>query len=351
MRAAGLTGFITFVLFIALPAMAVNVNSLYKSAIPVNTQSAAERHQAIQQALEHVFIKVSGNDQILNNTSLKSRLNTADTLIQQVGYTTPLNKSSASYLLEVQFDPAGVNQWLRDAGVPIWGQNRPLIVAWIAYETPGHPAELLGNDSNDELAALLKKQAEERGLPLMLPVMDMTDLNQVSIKNVTDMATPNLLNATARYASDAILIGRIIQSSDGLTSQWRLVFKEQQWDWNLDGKTLTNIIPLLIGNITTTLAARLAIITTNAIQKDLILKVTGITHYPDFARLTRYLNHLTPVANVEIMKISTDNDVILKISLRSTQESFIQALSLGKTLTKIPTNNTTDTMVTYQWNP
>lgn len=352
MRAAWLYGLSVCVFFMATSALAVKVNSLYKGIVPVTTQAATERNVAVQQALTQVLIKVSGSDQILDNPKLKSRLNTADTLTQQFGYTTPPpGKSTAPYLLEVQFDAAGVNQWLRDAGAATWGQNRPLIVAWIAYDTPGHPSEMISSDAMSDITTLLKLAAAQRGLPLMFPVMDMTDLNQASPKDATDMAIPNLINAAKRYASDAILVGHVTQENNGLTSQWKLVLGDNQWDWHLTGKTVADIVPVLISNITNTLATRFAVVTTNAIQKDLIVKVTGITHYPDFAQLTRYLNHLTPVANVEIIKISTDNDVILKVSLRSTQESFTQALSLGKKLTPVPLTNATDTMVVYQWNP
>ncbi len=352
MRTAWLLGLSIFVFFMTTPVLAVKVESLYKGVVPVTTQAVSERNPAMQLALTQVLIKVSGNDQILNNPQLKSRLSSADTLVQQFGYlTAPAGKNTAPYLLEVQFDPTSVNQWLRDAGAATWGLNRPLVFAWIVYEAPGHPAEIISSDSANEVASLLKQDAVQRGLPFLLPVMDMTDLNQITTKDITDMAIPLLTNAAKRYAGDAILIGHITLQGDSLTSQWKLILDNNQWDWNLTGKNMTEIAPPLIGNITNTLATRFAVVTTNTIQKDILLKVTGITHYPDFAQLTRYLNHLTPVANVEIMKISTNNDVILKISLRSTQESFIRALSLGKKLTPAPVTDTTDTMVIYQWNP
>jgi hypothetical protein len=240
---------------------------------------------------------------------------------------------------------------LREAGAGIWGQNRPLILAWIVYEAPKSTPEMISNDSVNAITNLLKQNAEERGLPLMLPVMDMTDLNQISTKDVAEFAIPKLIDASKRYTSDAMLIGHITQNTNEFVSQWKLIFGNNQWNWNFSDKNIANIIPLLINNLTHEMAARFAIVTTNNIQQNLTMKVTGITHYSDFAQLTRYLNHLTPVANVEIIKTEADNSVILKVSLRSTQESFTQALSLGKKLISLPATNTNDTMVAYQWNP
>lgn len=354
MRIAWLLGFSLFVSMMATSALALKIDTLYTGRVPVTTQAAAERAQATQQALIQVLVKVSGNDQILNNPQLKARVSSpdADTLIQQYSYITPpTGTQNAPYVLEVQFDPTAINQWLRDAHIAIWGQNRPLIMAWILYESPGHAPEILSSDLTNETITLLKQNADKRGLQFILPVMDMTDINQTSAADITTMDIPKLVNATKRYASDGVLIGHITQNKQGFVSQWKLVLGDKQWNLNLTGNNLTDIMPVIVNKATNTLASRFAIVTTNTIQKDLVLKVTGITHYRDFAQLTRYLHHLTPVANVEITKILTDNDVILKVSLRSTQEAFTQALSLGKKLTPVPMTDTTDTMVVYQWNP
>lgn len=349
MRIAWLVSSIFLLIFTA-PALAIKVETLYKGIVPVTTQAATERSQATQAALEQVLIKVSGNNQILSNPQLKPHLSPVDTLIQQYSYSpNPTTGSKTPYLLEIKFDPIGINQLLRDAGAPAWGQNRPLIVAWIAYTAPGKTAELVSSDSTIDINPLLKQTAEQRGLLLMLPLLDVTDLGKVSIKDVSTMTEPALIEATKRYASNAVLIGNISSTTTGTTSHWKLAYGNDKWEWDLSGKTTAEILPTLVDKIATTLASRFAVVTTNAIQKDIKLKVTGITQYQDFAQLTRYLNHLTPVANVEILE-TNNNELILKVSLRSNQESFIQTLAQGKKLTPT-TANATDTMVVYQWNP
>ena len=363
MKTAWLARFGLYLLLLTpLSAFAVKVDALYKASLPVATQTAAERNQTVALGVNQVLIKVSGNSLVVDNPKLKARLNTAGTLVQQYSYATPtppIENNNTPYLLTIQFDAAGINQWLRDADVPIW-QNRPLIVAWITNTAPGQPTEIISSDTVSEITRLLKQSAEQRGLPLMLPLMDVTDLGQASTADISSMAVSNLANAAKRYNNDAILIGNIIQKPDGITSQWKLVSGDNQSDWTLTGKTLGDILPSLIDNVTTTLATRFAVVTTNAIQKEFVLKVTGITQYPDFAKLTRYLNQLTPVANVEIVEITTTNEVILKISLRSTQESFMQLLAQGKKLTPTPPaslpvttpgNDANNTMAVYQWNP
>jgi hypothetical protein len=160
------------------------------------------------------------------------------------------------------------------------------------------------------------------------------------------MSTPNLLSAAKRYGSSAILIGRIIEDANGLNSQWKLVMNQEQWDWTLPGKMPTDILPALIDHLTTTLATRFAVVTPNTTQKNVTVRVVGISQQGDFGKLVRYLNHLTPVADVGILRIS-GSEIMLHVSLRSTQQAFAQAIASGQQLTPL---DTTHPAMVYQWN-
>jgi uncharacterized protein len=342
---------------------AIKVDTLYSAKIPVNTQSEQERLQSMPHAMEQVLIKVSGNSQILNNPAIQSRLNEGGKLVQEFTYTnTPNNKYP--FLLELHFDNNEINQWLRDAAAPIWGQNRPLILSLITQtvkghptkilssgSSTGHPTEILSSGSSDERVTLLTQQAERRGLPIIFPLMDLTDITEITTQDITSQHMTNNINLAAkRYGSDALLFGSITQDQEIFSSHWKLILDNAEWEWNLTGPSEANILSTLIDNMTDTLSGRFAIITTNQIQNSLQLKIVGIHQQSDFVQLIRYLNHLTPVANVNIVEIM-GNEITLKISLRSTQASFIQAIALGKQLTPVPLAHAdTTSLLIYQWN-
>lgn len=341
--------FLIFLLaFLANPVYAMKVNTLYQAQIPVHTQADAERLKAIQQAINLVLIKVSGNANIVYNDAIKSGTNSADSLVQEYSYSNNRNNREIPYLLNIRFDADAINQILRDANAPIWGQNRPLILLWVDFEFPGHTPEILSNDSTNMVVSLFKQSAEFRGLPLLFPIMDMTDMNLVSVNDIATFTPPNLINAAKRYASDAILIGRVQLVSEGYHAQWKLLNGENEWTWEMTDRNLESIIQNMTDHITTTVALRYAVVTTNAVQNHISLQVKGVTEQADFARLLRYLNHLTPVAQVTIEKI-VSNEIILNISLRSSDDAFYQALTLGKKLTPIPSSNTSSSLI-YQWN-
>lgn len=337
-----------FTIFIQQYAFAVKLNTLYQEKVPVNTQSVTERNLAMQKALARVLIKISGDEEIISNPKIKTRLHSAEMLAQEYTYFTTNSPGSRPFILQVNFDINGVNQWLRDANAPVWGQNRPAILSWVVIEATHSAAEIISNHSNNSLVEQFKQSAEKRGIPLIFPNMDAVDIGAIHINDITQLALNHLNTASKRYGSNILLIGHVVQNSEEVTTQWKLIIGNDQWSWDIKGKTMTDIIPAIVNITADMLAKRYAIITSNTIQKNIIIKIIGIDQQNDFAQLIRYLNHLTPVANVGILRIA-DNEVLLNISLFSTQESFAQAIGQGQKLT--PMNNVTNTLpMTYQWN-
>lgn len=334
---------------LANTAYAVRVSALYQGVIPVTSQSSEERDRMLQPALMQVFVKVSGNNQVLSNPGLKAHLAAANTLMQEFSYTPAPHVLGATkpYLLHLNFDADGVNKILRDAGVPIWGQNRPLILVWLNVQTPNHKTEIMSADAPSDITALFKQNADRRGVPVMFPAMDMQDISQVTANDIATMNIAKLNAAAKRYASDAILIGHITQDATGFNTQWKLVMGADQWSWSLTGKTLADTLTALADNVADTLAGRYATVMTNDVQTKLTLKVTGITQSDDFSQVMNYVKHLTAVTNVEVAEVK-ENEVILNVSLRGTQNSFIQAISIGQKLTPLPSEN--KNMLVYQWN-
>src|SRR6185312_5643667 len=105
----------------------------------------------------------------------------------------------------------------------------------IDNEAPNHPAEIIGADSENLLPILFKQIANKRGIPVIFPAMDVEDIAQVSVNDIVTAAVPKLVNAAKRYASDAILFGRIVQTMNGYDTQWKLVMGNDQWGWNITG--------------------------------------------------------------------------------------------------------------------
>lgn len=337
-------------LFSVSTALAVRVTTLYQGVLPVTSQSSMERNQLADEALAQVLIKVSGNNDILDNPQVKARLNSAGRLMQEFSYAPApsLPGNTKPYVLQLNFDPDGINKILRDSGAPIWGQNRPLLLIWLTYDIPHHTTEIIGADSGNPVSVVLKQSTDRRGVPVMFPAMDVQDLEQVSVNDVSMMNLPKLISAAKRYASDAILIGHIQQDANGYATQWKLIMGNDQWGWNITGKNVPDILKALADHIADTLAGRYATVIANTVQSHFTLKITGVAEADDFVQVMNYIKHLTPVSDVELDQIS-GSDMVLKVSLRGTPDSFMQALSVGQKLTPV-SNDSKQSVWVYQWN-
>lgn len=335
------------VFFLLVPAaIAVRVNSIYSAEMPVATQTIQEKNRVLPLELGQVLIKVSGNSHILDNPKIKMALPQAESLLQDFSYVASSQKE-ASYLLKIHFDPEGVNHLLRDAGVPLWGAERPLILGWVEYEIPDHVAEIIGADSSNPLRLSLKQEAERRGLPFILPMMDITDLNQITVNDIVTMHFDPLLNAAKRYASDAILVIRLFSLTTGFSSQATLVVGNDKWGWHIIGKNSQDVIAALMDNVADTLAKRFSVVMTDTVQHKIILKINSVKQQDDLKQMMQYLQHLTMVTDVQLVQITGDT-VLLNVNLRTNSQSFKQMLEADHHMTPI---SSTDAILTYQWNP
>lgn len=341
---------IALLLLISSPAvLAVKVSSIYQAKVPVASRSAQEKTTALQAGLKQVLIKVSGDSQLLeNNPLLQAKLSHVDELVQDYSYAAPeATQTAMPYLLVIHFDPEGVNRILRETGKPSWGQNRPLILVWLALETPNHPVDIV-DSSTGEIQALLKAGADERGLPMILPVMDMTDLNQVSVKDVLANSVQSLQQAAHRYAGNAILIGHVKQTNLKTVSQWQLVMGAEQWHFDVTGKDLQEVLSVMTNHVADVLVKRYSAVTTDAVQSEVALKIVGVKQQSDLMELIKYLQHLSPVADVQLVSV-TGQEIVLNISLRGSKDSFVQALALGKNLQPVTANVSQENLLQYQW--
>ena len=342
---------VLLLLSVSTTSFAVRVHSIYQDEVPVATQSKSDKLKAEQDALADVFVKVSGNSHVLDsNPNLKANLTRADTFVQEFSYTSPTDAPKATpYTLFVRFDADAINRLLREAGTPTWGQNRPLILVWLALQNAGQTsADIV--DSTTDTEKILRQSAKQRGLPMIFPMMDVTDMSLVSVSDITSKSVTNLQQASQRYASNALLIGNITQGKTEIKSHWQLVLGTDSWSWDVSGKTMAEVFSSIVDNAADALAKRYSTVTSAAIQSELTLNISGVKQHADLLALMKYLQRLTPVSDVQLRSVS-GSDIVLDLNLRGSRESFIQAASISKNLLPVSAANLADGSLEYKWIP
>lgn len=228
LRASWRRGFLACCAIGARALCAEPIPWLYDVQIPVASQTDAVRQRATRQALTEVLVRATGGARVHMVGAV------AEALAQPARYTLRYQFTSATppasrgappmpnesgLLFDVRFDADAVLALLRDARLPIWGANRPTVLAWLAVRAPGRDEVV--DSAGDGWAAALNRRARHRGIAVALPLMDLRDL-EISTAAVWGFFWEHIEAASRRYGADLLLVGRATLERDGWRTDWEL---------------------------------------------------------------------------------------------------------------------------------
>jgi len=319
---------------------------LYEAAVPIANQNTSQRNRALAATLEAVLIKVSGQRDVRAYPDLAEAISRAPGHAQQYQYRnvqvprTTINADGEEEILmepELQlwarFDTRAVNSMLKDAGLPIWGEERPMTLVWLVGEMEGERI-LVGGDAGAELQTVVIDAAEQRGIPVLFPLLDLMDQQNISVGQVWGGFMDDIRQASARYATEGILVGRAFQqSSDWWTVRWSYWDGEEENYWDQQAPELE---PLLVGGVDAVaneLAGRYAVNAATGGQS-LGLTVRQVDNLDEYARVLSYLQSLTAVESVEPEEVR-GNELSLRVQVAGSRDVLEQAIALGHILERV----------------
>lgn len=316
-----------FLVFAPLGARAAS--ALYAAATPVPNQSAAARTQAFARDLAAVFVKVSGNPQATQVAGLAAALEQADKLVLEYRYRRAPAASGGGLELWARFDEKTVNSTLAAAGQAIWGKNRPSVVAWLLT-----PSGIVGDDPANPVAGAMLETADERGLPLVLPLMDLTDRKQVSAFAVRSFFLPALKTASKRYGTKAMLVGSITPSGQGFASQWQLVLGATTMPFAATAASPQAAASAGVGQAATLLAQEFAYLPNPGGGGELLLSVTGISDLGAETAVRRIVEAVQGVNGLQLVRVE-DARATWRLSYDGAPDDFARRLALAGSLSRL----------------
>lgn len=212
---------------VAIPAQSLE-DRLYTVDQQVADQSGANRRAAAQEALLTVLSRLTGLASIPRSAIVNSALNSPDRYYSKFDYVRAQRRDRSAQMLSIRFtfQAESVLALVRQAGLPIWWTKRPQTVVWVVVDEPGQ-RRILGADDSSLLVQGLLTQADLRGLPVALPLMDLDDSILVSVSDIWGKFTDALNVASARYGAAQYLIGRFsVQEILGerlYSGEWQLM--------------------------------------------------------------------------------------------------------------------------------
>lgn len=325
--------FILLIMFGITSAQAAAGNGLYQAQVPVPSQSKADWQRAMPQALTQVLVKVSGNENIVQAPHIKQQLVNAAALVQSYSYLNNTNANGQSViLLQVQFNEQAVNQLLHQLGTSSWGNNRPLVLIWLATpDTKGQT--LLSSTSSAPAVAALQKAANRRGLPILLPIMDLEDQQQVTLTDVEQSIPGGALQSAKRYGANAVLEGNVTNVNGQWSGQWQLLLPtNNNLTWNTQGSNMNQVLTTAINKVADNMASQFtAQADSNQQNQQITIRVTSVNGLDDVTNVLKYLRSLPPVTSAEVMGINT-NDVLVNITITGGLDALNAAIGAGTEL-------------------
>jgi hypothetical protein len=318
-----------------LPAWsgAAEVHDLFEAEVAVNSQAQQERQAAIHRGLVNVLVKVTGDSEIALSPGVPQLLDRSQQLVQQYRYRVEQlpNPAGAEPIeqmwLWLRYDEAAIVRALQELEIPIWARTRPNTLVWLALETAN--GRRLSDEQDSRLRSLLQRESSRRGVPLVLPLMDLEDQSRIKVTDVWANFQDNIMRASSRYAADAVLSGRL-RSLDANSDQWQVHWSYTHagriYEWGLSGR-LEDVIANAMDGIADTLAS-LFVQKTASKPGEVRVLVTGITTIEDYARSDAFLRSFDPVTDVQASQVWSDR-VLFKVMLRGDQQMLGQLIRLS----------------------
>ncbi|ODS24985.1 hypothetical protein AB835_00315 [Candidatus Endobugula sertula] len=326
---------------------------IYSVSQLVLDQSKAIRQQAAATALSSVIIRVAGNTQVLNNPQIKQALGQASSYLLQYSYEstsqtiTLAGDVRPARRLLMQFSAAKIQDLFKTVQLAIWPDIRPEVLLWVVADKQGRT--LL--DGQAEEVMLFKEAAVERGLPLSIPLLDLTDRQELSVRRLWALDESTIRNASSRYDSEAVLAGRVIENASGL---WRASFiflhNDQHLYFNASGINQQQVSRKIIGRVADYLSSFDAMV----VSKDgttplMTMTVDNISTFASYMKLLTYLEALPAVASVAVRRVDGES-IMLDLGYHGTLKKLLYTLDASNVLESVNTQVLVEgTSVIYRW--
>jgi len=312
-----------------------NTQWLYQVDQYVADQSEQTRRQAAQRSLLRVVSRLSGLVSVPRNASITQALRNPERYYAKYVYFDPkgvdpngLNridnaKESDATALAVRFtfQPAMIKQLARSAKLPTWWSRRPLTLVWMVLDEPDGRSVV--DQGAVSIRSALDYAAHQRGLPVLLPAMDLDDSLLVSTAVVWGKFTDVLDQASDRYKAGQYLLGRFsVQEILGerfFTGEWLVRSEDGDTSRFIRGSDIDTVASIGIDMAAQSVLDQHLVFADAQRQHELV--VSGINDIRAYSSLLDYLQSLEFVDDVMLLSMRR-NTLKLRVNTAATDEQL-----------------------------
>ena len=313
------------------------VTGLYAAEVPVPDQSDASQRQGVAAALLNVLVKLTGDREVRGRAGAATLLEHSEQYVQQYKFLKqPVIRNNQLSLdqqlyLWVSFNADTLDKAMQNYSVPLWGRIRPATLVWLVTQQ-GPDRKLVGLEDEQGYSAMLDDSAQQRGIPIMHPLLDNEDRQLVKETDVIGGFLEPIRQASQRYAPDAVLLGNITSvSANTREARWTILINNEPVTWSATGENTEQVLQAGIDRLADELATRFAHANALAGESGVEIVVNDINDFDQYSRVLKYLRTLNSVVDVEV-KTVMPGSVTYAITATGGELAVARAIDLGKTL-------------------
>ncbi|WP_196157776.1 DUF2066 domain-containing protein [Reinekea sp. G2M2-21] len=333
---------------------------LYQEQVVVSQNaSQKEQNEAIQSSFARLLVRVTGITQVLEYPTVIDELKQGSKYLatfrfepSDVFFTNVLGEKVPTKLMNLTFDKKTVDAFLVQNRLPVWGEKRPDVLFWIADRLEGQD-HILADAEESRLATIVAEQTDIRGIPYLLPIMDLTDSLTLSFSELYGLFSQDIEVASERYKPEAILTGRVLAGSDENSYQadWLMLFKGERLRLPTVTGTLDEVIAQGVDLVAQRLSEQYALILDPLMLGNLTLKVSDIQSLGEFAALESYLRTINIITKATVRSFS-GTDVEFNVEISGDQSQLQDVLALDGQLSpveEVSLEAQLDNRLVFQW--
>lgn len=302
---------------------AVEVESLYTAEVPVDPADPESRESAYQRALQQVLVRITGTEDAGFSPELQALFPDPSRYVLQF-------RPAEEGRLSVTFDGAALESVLKGNDLPVWDNDRPLSLVWLAVDWGQGDRELIGRSTADavpsafdlraarreELRRRVERVASSRGIPIVFPAQDAIDA--VTFTDAWGGFHERLRAASRDAGATSVLVGRLLPGV-AQRNRWSWYFGNDERAWSGEPEDAIHLLA-------DTLAARFAF-SGNAPAQAVSLEVLNVADVRDYVAVERLLGDLSMIESYRIAAVEGDR-VRYSVRINGGAERLASALEL-----------------------
>jgi len=325
-------------------ALADHSTGLYDVDALVINEAGDTRWRAFTDGLDEVFIRISGDSIIMD----KLKRPPASRYVKQFSYE-PVEKPTSnekgellSHRIKIQYNGTAMEKYLRDNGFPIWGNHRSDVVVWLAIRD-GRNEYVLKKSDQSLIKTSADKALQRRGIPEYWPLYDSRDRKILKVADIRGGFSEPVVKASKRYSRGPALTGSLIWNGRVWQSSWSLLMTSGNHHWSLEDADYNHLINKSIDQAADAMGIAFAVHGVGKNQKLAVVQfdIQAIDSIKKYRETERYLTGLSAVAAVTSLQVGAQS-AVFEITLRSTEEDFLNLIKNDAELVKVEVIKTAD---------